>query len=167
MKRSSADSPWVTWGLYVFAVTLILSPMVDLVTTVWPVRPTDMGWRYGTLGLAAGYVQTPLLGAILAMGVSYWQERAGALRLWSVLCLVGTVILLISMVTFGLDVVSMRSVRPPDAQSGILAGGLFQEAKYAGACLVSAFLGIGGRQVAAAMPRATAATGSPGSLRGD
>src|SRR5688572_1491582 len=75
-----APSPWVVWGLYLFAAVLVASPLIDLFSTAWPPRIADLSWRYGFLGLAAGYLHTPMLGVVLAMAVAYWQEHTGTLR---------------------------------------------------------------------------------------
>jgi hypothetical protein len=131
-------------GLYHFALTRMLSPVCDLLSTVWPLRPTEMAWRYGMLGLTAGYLQTPILGLVLGMAVAYWDGEPGILRFGSILSLAGTVVLLIAMATFALDVVGMRAVRPDEARAGILVGGVLQQFKYLGAALVLACLGVGG-----------------------
>jgi hypothetical protein len=147
MNRTSV-SPWAVAGLYLFAVTLVLYPVMDLATTVWPLRFADLGWRYGFLGLLAGYLHTPLLGLVLAMAVAYWQGHAGTLRAGGLVSLLGTVLLLIVMATFLLDVLAMREVRPEDARAGILVGGILQEVKYLGACLLLGCLGLGGVRTA-------------------
>jgi hypothetical protein len=127
-----------------------------------------MGWRYGFLGLGAGYLHTPLLGLVLAMAVAYWQDHATMLRLGGIAALATTAILLIAMATFGLDVLSMREVRAEDAQAGVLVGGMLQEVKYLGACLVLASLGVGlprmAKHIAGSAPRDV---GSPGIIRRD
>lgn len=148
MNRSSSVSSLVVVGLYVFAATLVLSPVSDLATTVWPPRFADLGWRYGFLGLMAGYLQTPVLGLVLAMGVAFSQKQGRGVRVTAWLGLLGAVILVLAIVTFGLDVLAMRQVRPEEEQAGVLLGGFLQELKYVGAFLVLALLGIGGQRTA-------------------
>lgn len=165
MNRT-AVSPWVTWGLYIFAITLIVSPLTDLTTTVWPFRFGDMGWRYGLLGLTAGYLHTPLLGLVLGMAVAYWQGHTGALRIGGILSLVGVAVLLLAMPMFAMDVLGMRAVRPEDTRAGILVGGVLQEVKYAGACVVLVCLGFGGTQTARRLDSSgSREAGAPGILR--
>ena len=63
MKHSHEEiSRWVALSAYLLALSMVLGPLVDLVTTVLPVRLGDVTWRYGFTGLAAGYLLTPLLG---------------------------------------------------------------------------------------------------------
>ncbi len=140
----SPVSPWAVRGLYLFALVLFASPLIDLVSTVWPLRASDLGWRYGFLGLAAGYLHTPILALVLAMGVAFWQGHAGTLRSLAILSTVAAIAFVPVMAMWTLDVVQMRGLRVEETQTGILVGGVIQEFKYLGACLVLACLGVGG-----------------------
>lgn len=143
MTRSQL-SPWAVLGLYLFAFVLVVSPLIDFFTTVWPPRPSDLSWRYGFLGLAAGYLHTPLLGLVLGMSVAFWQDHVGALRFLGIVSAVAAVALMPVLVMWPLDVLMMRDVRAEDAQMGVLLGGVIQEVKYLGVCLILACLGFGG-----------------------
>ena len=146
---SSDDlSPWLVRGIYLFGFALMLTAAIDLFTTVWPMRPTEMAWRYGFLGLAAGYMQTPTLGMLLIILTAAWEGDAMVLRASGLFCLAVALILLVGMGLFGLDVLSMRSLRAEDAQAGVLAGGVFQEIKYFVSTFVFAFLGMGAMKTA-------------------
>jgi hypothetical protein len=136
-------SPWVARGLYLFGVALALTAAIDLFTTVWPMNPGDIGWRYGFLGLTAGYLQTPTLGLALIVMTAIWEENVTLLRLAGVVGLSVALLLLLAMGMFGLDVVQMRELRAEEARSAVLAGGMFQEVKYFVAAFVLAFIGHG------------------------
>jgi hypothetical protein len=147
-------SAWSVWGLYAFAAVLVLSPLIDLFTTIWPPRFTDLQWRYGFFGLSAGYLHTPLLGLVLAMAIAFWEGHTGTLRSLGSAALVVAVILLPVVALWPMDVVQMRALRAVEAQRGIAIGGVIQELKYAGACLVLGLLGIGALKTASAAARA-------------
>lgn len=142
MNRSHV-SPWVVRGLYLFALVLVLSPMADLVSTAWPPRPTDLGWRYGFLGLLGGYLHTPILGLVLAMLVAHWQDDAAVLRGLGVAMTIGAVAIMLALAMFALDVLQMRALRAADQRSAVLVGGVLQGLKYGTACLVLVALGYG------------------------
>lgn len=154
--RPDDFSPWLVRGIYLFGFALMMTAAIDLFTTVWPLRPTDMTWRYGFLGLAAGYMQTPTVGVLLIMLTAAWEGDATVLRITGALSLLVALILLLSMGLFGLDVMAMRQLRPAEAQAGVLAGGVFQEMKYFVATFIFAFLGLGalktGKSVAGRAP---------------
>jgi hypothetical protein len=158
----------VALAAYVLALSMILGPLVDLITTVLPARLGDVTWRYGFAGLAAGYLLTPLLGLALAIGVALWQEDLRLLRALGILALVAAGGLIPMLGMWGLDVLAVREMRDPDARSGVLVGGVIQGLKYLGALLA---LGLGGTGVTRTTgslrgrEAPTKAAGSPGSLR--
>ncbi|MDH3272117.1 MAG: hypothetical protein OEN56_12330 [Gemmatimonadota bacterium] len=147
-------SPWLARGLYLFGLALIVTASIDLFSSVWPIRAGEMSWRYGFLGLAAGYLQTPMLGLIMIILTAAWQREATMLRAAGSVCLVAAVLLLLVMGVFGIDVMSMRQIRAEDAQLGVLVGGAVQEVKYFMAMLVFAAIGQGSLKTA----RSSAAT---------
>lgn len=136
-------SPWLVRGLYLFALVLVLSPLMDLASTVWPLRPADLAWRYGFLGLAAGYLHTPILGLVLALLLAWWTGGSGVLKVLGVAMMAGSLVLMLAMGMFMLDVLQMRGMREPELQQAVLVGGILQELKYGTACLVLAALGFG------------------------
>jgi hypothetical protein len=141
----------------------VSSPIVDLGSTAWPPRFGDMSWRYGFLGLAAGYVHTPLMGVVLAMSVAYWRGHSGMLRALGIASLVAALILLPVLALWPMDVLQMRALREPEVQRGILIGGVIQEIKYMGAFIVLGCLGLGSMGTSAQMDGAGGE--SPGVLR--
>ncbi len=161
MTRSSV-SPWAVRGLYLFALVLIVSPMIDLFSTAWPLRPGDLSWRYGFFGLGAGYLNTPILGLVLAAGVALWQEHTAILRTLGILSVAVAVALLLVSGVWPLDFLQIRGLRPPEQQAGIVTGGVIQEIKYVGALLVLALLGMGALGSAKGSGGRRAAPESPG-----
>lgn len=130
-------SPWFIRGMYLFGLALMLTAAIDLFTTVWPLRPAEMAWRYGFFGLAAGYIQTPTLGLLLLVGGAALDDDVRVLRVGGIFAFAAAGLLLVSAAAFGLDVLSMRAIRPPESQAGVLYGGMLQEVKYVvGACVL-------------------------------
>lgn len=136
-------SPWVARGLYLFGLVLVFSPMADVLSTVWPPRPMDLPWRYSTLGVVAGYLQTPMLGVVLLVLTAHWRGHGWVLRAVGGVGLALSVALLIAMVVFGFAVLQMVSVRPAEVRNAILVSGAIQEAKYLAGSLSLAAFGAG------------------------
>jgi len=156
----------VALGAYVLALSMILGPLVDLITTVLPVRLGDVTWRYGFAGLAAGYLLTPLLGYGLAVGVAIWQGDLRLLKVLGILALIAAGALIPVMGIWSLDVLAVREMREPDTRTGVLIGGVIQGLKYLGAALALGLAGTGvTRTVALRREAPASAPGSPGSLR--
>lgn len=163
MDRSYA-SPWTLAGLYGFAAILVVSPFADLLTTVWPLQPGELTWRYGFLGLAAGYLHTPMLGLTLALGTAYWSRNATVLRGLGYAMPAVAAVLVVVMGVFLLDVLQMKDLRAEDARTGVLVGAFLQEAKYATAGIVLIILGVGATKTAKTYVREGAGrhAGAPG-----
>jgi hypothetical protein len=142
MTRSYV-SPWAVGGLYLFAFILVTSPLTDLLTTAWPLRWGDLSWRYGFLGLGAGYLHTPMIGLVLAAAVAHWRGHATTLRLLGSASLVVAVALLPVLAIWPLDVQQISALRAEEVRRGVAIGGVIQEIKYLGAFLVLGALGIG------------------------
>jgi hypothetical protein len=131
-------------------VVLIVSPLIDLLTTAWPPRPMDLSWRYGFVGLAAGYLHTPLIGLVLAIAVAHVEDHRRLLRALGMSSLLVAVILLPVLALWPMDFLTMRDLRAAEVQRGVVVGGVIQEIKYIGACLVLGLLGSGCLQLASA-----------------
>lgn len=161
MTRSSV-SPWAVRALYLFALVLVVSPLIDLFSTAWPLRPGDLSWRYGFVGLGAGYLNTPILGVVLAAAIAVWQEHTALLRTLGVVSAVVAVVLLLVLGIWPLDFLQIRGLRPPEQRAGILTGGVIQEIKYVAACLVLALVALGARGTAKRSGGRKASPESPG-----
>ncbi len=147
----SRTSAMLVFGAYFFLVTLVLWPVVDLVTTVYPIRWSDPNWRYGAMGLMAAYLSTPVLGVFLATATAYVLGHKTTLRVVSVLSILGFVIVLAVLVFFPMDVLQVRTTTPAEQRSAFLVGAVLAELKHLTAAVALGFLGFGGFQTAKGM----------------
>ena len=143
-QRSIQPSATGIVGAYFFAFLLVFWPMVDYLTTVWAPQFGNVEWRYGAVGLMAAYLTTPLLGMALALLVAFSLRQVNTLRALSMLSLMGAVFLIPAMLSFALDVVQLRSTRPPESLPSFQAGALIAEAKHFTALVTLALFGLGG-----------------------
>lgn len=153
MTRHDPISPWLARGMYLFGLAFMVTAGIDLFTTVWPIRPSDMAWRYGFLGLSAGYLQTPTLGLLLILLTAWWRGNVVVVKVVGVSCVVAALALLPVMGLFALDVLTMRDLRAAEMQSAVMAGGMFQEVKYALNTVVLGCTGFGALSSAKSMGR--------------
>lgn len=142
-------SPWSLRAAYLFAALLAISPLADFLRSVWPIRPLSLDWRYGFLGIGAGFLHTPILGILIAMTVAHFQGHNKVLRVVGGLSTTAGLLLIPVLLEWPLDVVAVRAIRSSDANS-ILLTGLVQEIRYLGACLVLVGLGAGALRTAGA-----------------
>jgi len=151
--QSDDVSPWLIRGVYLFGFALVLHAVIDLSTTVWPLRVTEITWRYGFLGLGAGYLQTPTLGLLLIAATALWTGNLTLARMIGTLFLVVSAGLIAAVGLFMLDVVQVRQLRPAEAQAAVLYGGLLQAVKYVLASVIVAAMGFGLRDSASTAER--------------
>lgn len=98
--------------LYAVALLLILLPVTDFVSNVWPLQPGDFRWRFGMVGLLSGFLLTPMLGIALAATVAAIAEEMQMLRLVSVVAAAGALMLVVLVALFALDVIQLRPEVP-------------------------------------------------------
>ncbi len=147
----AAVSSWAIRGLYFFTFILVFWPVTDLITDTWQIQLGNLQWRYGFMGLLAGFLHTPILGLVLAMALAYAMEHRRTLRLLSVMSFLGAVGLLAVLLFFALDVVQLRNAVPAERLPSFQAGALITELKHLTSCVALALLGIGGWKTAAPM----------------
>ncbi len=160
MKPNLPDaSPWVVRGMYFFAFLLVFWPVADFVTNTVPLQFGNPQWRYGFAGLMAGYLNTPLLGLVLAIGLALWQRHGGVLRFLAVIQVLGALVLLLVMAMFALDVVQVRAGRPPASLPSFIAGAVISEGKHFTSVVALLLLGIGSWK---SVPRQAESRADPG-----
>lgn len=119
---------------YAVAALLIAIPMADTVLAVLPLRPGEVAWRFGALGLGSQAVMTPLLGGLLALVTAAVFEHRRGVRTLQILAVLAAVLLLAASVLFVLDAAQTR------ASIRATAKGVFDKASVV--ALVKYFVGV-------------------------
>jgi chromate transport protein ChrA len=101
--------------LYLVAILLVATPIMDFATSIIPLRPSDIEWRFASVGLLSGFLLTPLLGIALAMGVAQLAEHQRFQRVLAIVNLVATVLFAALLLFFLLDIFQLKSAVQPEA----------------------------------------------------
>jgi hypothetical protein len=103
----------------------------------------------------SAYLHTPTLALVLAMGLAFVLGHGKSLRLFSVLCLLGALVLLIVLVLFPLDVIQLRSVTPEERLPAFQAGAVLAALKHLTGFVALLLLGVGGWRTAGDLSKLT------------
>ena len=133
-------------GAYFLLFSLAVWPVTDFVTTVLPFQMGRVEWRFGSLGIMAVYVTTPIMGIAMAMVLAFFLRHRLVLRLLSILCLSGAVFLMLSMLTLALAIVQFWGLPVPEGVPSLRTGGVLAMAKHSSAFIALLLLGLGGWQ---------------------
>lgn len=76
MITAAAPNPFVrrlrTPGYLIFGIAMVL-PLIDLLVSLMPLRPTTLMWRFGAVGLLASAIGAPLLVLFLIYVLAYFS----------------------------------------------------------------------------------------------
>jgi hypothetical protein len=135
-------------GLYAVAGLLVIAPLADMVGAAWPLRPSDVAWRFGAIGLGMGVVLVQVLGLALAMGVAAALGHRGMLRLLSVVSTLLGGALIAGVTRFLLDYGELRDAMAATTRTGFDASTL--RALIIAVLCAPVLIALGGRAWAAA-----------------
>lgn len=134
----------LAWPLYAVAVLMIVLPLGDLGASVWPPHLMQLQWRFGTFGLASGFLLTPLFGiVILVVAAAILQHRV-VQRFVAVLNILGAAFLAAVLVIFALDWLQFRAGAPADARATMDLGSIKALIKDLLVACTLVWLGIAG-----------------------
>ncbi len=134
----------LAWPFYLAALVIVVFPFVELVLTVWPPSPGVVSWRYGTVGLLARAIMTPLVGLVIIQATATLLGHARVQRAVTVLGLAGAVVLLLTAALFALDLVQFRGQVRDAAKRAFDVSGLVVLLKLLAGALVLAAFGVVG-----------------------
>lgn len=134
----------VVAGAYAVATLLVLIPLSEMILRVWPLRFTEVSWRFGAVGLFSNVLLTPLLGVTLAGVLAFLFGHRRTVRTLSAVLIAAAIVLIGSMAMFALDALQMRGNVVADAQLAFDVASAQALLKIALFVTVGLVLGIGG-----------------------
>lgn len=128
--------------MYCIAALLIITPLGDFLSGVWPWRPAALDWRFASSGLLSGFLLTPLLGALVAIGVAAMAGSDRLMRVFGIVTIVAGGVCVLILGAFLLDVVQLKSSIPEQQQRPFLDASIKAFLKYVMAAAASLWLGM-------------------------
>lgn len=156
MPERAADTVETFAGpMYLVGVLFIALPLLDYVVNIWPFAPAAPEWRYGAIGLLAGFLLSPLLGSALVAWLALARGDARTQRVMAVLNLATAAFLALLCVEFLLDVVQLKGHIGASAEARwSYYGGVAKNlVKYACTIVALVWLGRAGWRARRPIPR--------------
>jgi cytochrome bd-type quinol oxidase subunit 2 len=144
----SYDADALIGPLYFLAVLLIVNPAIDFVAGVQPLSFDNLQWRFGAVGLLSGFILTPLLGIVLAIGVAHYAEHYVVQRILAVLNVLTALGFLMLLVLFVLDVLQLKNLVQPEAEAQFASAAWKAILKHGLFVVVTGWLGVAGFRLA-------------------
>ena len=130
-------------ALYAIAFAFILTPVVDVITNVWPMQPGDIQWRFAFFGVSANYLISPLFGlGLLGLAAAYGFHKP-MLLVTTVLATVAAVSLLACCLLYGLDILQLRGEVRPEAEFAFRVGAAKSLFKMVITAVALVFIAVG------------------------
>ena len=126
---------------YCVAALLVITPLGDFLSGVWPWRLGAVDWRFASSGLLSGFLLTPLLGALIAIAVAAARGSERVLRALGIATLALSVFCGLVLLLFILDAIQVNSAVPAQQRRAFLDASVKAFLKYAMAGVASFWLG--------------------------
>ena len=126
---------------YCVAALLIITPLGDFLSGVWPWRLGAVDWRFASSGLLSGFLLTPLLGALIAIGVAAARGSERPLRIFGIATLALSAFCALVLLLFILDAIQISSQVPAQQRRAFYDASLKAFLKYVMAFVASFWLG--------------------------
>lgn len=103
---------------YLSAFLLIIVPMVQAVSQLWPMQLGNIQWRFQAAGSLSSVLLLPFLGLVVMALIARATESRGVSRTIGVIAAVFTVALAGSLVLFVLDALQLKAIVSSRAMQG-------------------------------------------------
>ena len=139
--------------LYFVGLLLVLTPLADFLTSVWPLQPKEIRWRFASAALLGGFLFTPLIGSVIGVVVSGLMEHRRTQKAIAIINLVCAAVLVGMIGLLLLDALQLRRAVPADAQSAFRTSAVRAAFKHGSVTLALLWLGMTGLRGAAAIKK--------------
>lgn len=108
-----ANTRYLAYPAYLVAIAMILIPLADSWTTLFPWNVGDARWRFGAVGLISNALMIPLAGLLIAYTVAWLRDQRLVMRTIGGIGFLGALLCVLALGSFALDSLQTRAqVRP-------------------------------------------------------
>ena len=111
MITAAAPNPFIRRlrapGYLILGIAMVL-PLIDLLVSLSPLRPTTLMWRFGAVGLLASAIGAPLLVLFLIYVLAYFSGDRKVMVACAVIAALVALMMIAGAGTFALDALQMK-----------------------------------------------------------
>jgi hypothetical protein len=148
-SHRSYDADPLIGPAYLVALLLICTPALDFFSGIQPITLNNIQWRFGAVGLMAGFLLTPLLGIVVAMGVAAYADHGVFQRILAILNITIAMMCLVLLIFFTLDILQLNNQVDAEAVGQFRSAAWKALAKHLGFIIVMGWLGLAGMKISA------------------
>lgn len=137
------ESRRITWPAYIVASAMIVLPLADVLTSLYPWRLLDARWRFGAVGLVSNSLLLPMAGLLLAFLTALFLEHVTARRIIGGIALLASTLCVLALVAFALDAVQTRAGVRAEMRSSFTVASIAAAIKTLIAAMVFLTIGLG------------------------
>jgi hypothetical protein len=109
---------------YVLLGLMGVLPVLDFLIVAWPMKPSEVTWRFGAFGQLSASAAAPLVALLLLYALAYACADRKMLRFCAAITIVYALLLITATLSFPLDALEMRRRVPTASQTkfGLASG---------------------------------------------
>jgi hypothetical protein len=153
------QSKQLAWPAYLVAIAMILIPLADAWTTLFPWNFGEARWRFGAVGLISNALMIPLAGLLIVFVMAWVKEQRVLLRLIGMLSFVGATICVLALALFALDALQTRSQVQPQMRLSFNVATVFASIKTLVAAATLLAFGFSGWRASKGSRKSSGAAG--------
>jgi hypothetical protein len=136
------ESRQIAVPAYLVSLALILIPLADVMTTLFPWRVMDARWRFGAVGLISNALLLPMAGLLIAYVAATILNHATTRRVLGILGLLGALVGVVALGMFALDSLQTRASVAPAMRTSFMVATLAASIKTIVATITFVAIGI-------------------------
>jgi hypothetical protein len=107
------ESRQLAWPAYLVSAALILVPLSDVLTSLYPWRFFDPRWRFGAVGLVSSSLLIPTAGMLIALVTAAVCDHRVMRKIIGIAALVVATVCVVALFFFGLDALQTSAAVTP------------------------------------------------------
>ena len=130
---------------YFVCLALLLLPLADVLTTLFPWQFGDARWRFGAVGLVSNALLLPMAGLLIALAAARVAEHGRMRVAIGVVSAAAATLCLVALVLFGLDALQTRAAVRPEMRTSFNVASITAALKTLVAGVTFSFLALAAR----------------------